>query len=206
MPVLSLSPPDQRALRALLAAEPDAGASVPWALERVVELVPCDRVDVTVLAGDGAVVDEHALRVAGGPAGRGGSGADGGELLAVFDQGDGGAVRLRLSRRDHPFSERDRALLHLVAPVLERLLRERSATRAPTTLTVTERRVLQQVAAGLSNAGIAERLFVAPSTVRKHLEHSYRKLGVTSRMAALASLGGLDATAMDPRERPVETR
>jgi DNA-binding CsgD family transcriptional regulator len=44
------------------------------------------------------------------------------------------------------------------------------------------------VAEGLSNAEIARVLVVEPSTVRKHLEHIYAKLGVGSRTAALAKL------------------
>jgi DNA-binding NarL/FixJ family response regulator len=50
------------------------------------------------------------------------------------------------------------------------------------------------VAAGRSNADIARDLFVAEGTVRKHLEHSYRKLGVTNRMSAVARMQGRDLT------------
>jgi Bacterial regulatory proteins, luxR family len=42
---------------------------------------------------------------------------------------------------------------------------------------------------------------VAPSTVRKHLEHIFRKLGVTSRLAAVAALQGRDDPGLDLRER-----
>jgi ATP/maltotriose-dependent transcriptional regulator MalT len=61
--------------------------------------------------------------------------------------------------------------------------------------------VLTNVAAGFSNREIAERLSVAPSTVRKHLEHAYRKLGVSSRQAAIAALQGRDEPGLDLRER-----
>ena len=44
------------------------------------------------------------------------------------------------------------------------------------------------VAGGLSNAEIASVLVVERSTVRKHLEHIYEKLGVRSRTAALAKV------------------
>jgi DNA-binding NarL/FixJ family response regulator len=44
------------------------------------------------------------------------------------------------------------------------------------------------VAKGLSNGAIAGQLVVEPSTVRKHLENVYRKLGVSSRTAAVARL------------------
>jgi ATP/maltotriose-dependent transcriptional regulator MalT len=45
-----------------------------------------------------------------------------------------------------------------------------------------------RVADGLSNAEIASALVVERSTVRKHLENVYEKLGVRSRTAALAKL------------------
>ena len=49
--------------------------------------------------------------------------------------------------------------------------------------------MLRGLAAGRSTAQIASDLWVTPSTVSKHLEHVYRKLGVTSRTAALAAVG-----------------
>lgn len=54
-------------------------------------------------------------------------------------------------------------------------------------LTAGERRVCDLAAGGLTNAQIAQRLFVTRSTVEKHLGHAYDKLGVTSR----EGLGGL---------------
>jgi DNA-binding NarL/FixJ family response regulator len=56
------------------------------------------------------------------------------------------------------------------------------------TLTPREREVIHCVAEGLTNREIAAELVVEPSTVRKHLEHVYEKLGVGSRTAALARL------------------
>ncbi|MET0763151.1 MAG: helix-turn-helix transcriptional regulator [Thermoleophilaceae bacterium] len=55
-------------------------------------------------------------------------------------------------------------------------------------LTPRERDVMACVAEGLSNNQIAEALVIEVSTVRKHLEHVYDKLGVRSRTAALAEL------------------
>jgi DNA-binding NarL/FixJ family response regulator len=47
------------------------------------------------------------------------------------------------------------------------------------------------VAEGLTNTEIANRLWVAQSTVAKHLEQAYSKLGVHSRTAAVARLAKL---------------
>jgi len=51
-------------------------------------------------------------------------------------------------------------------------------------LTARELEVLQLVATGLSDADVAQRLFVSPRTVHAHLRAIYRKLGVRSRASA----------------------
>jgi DNA-binding CsgD family transcriptional regulator len=53
-------------------------------------------------------------------------------------------------------------------------------------LTAREREILDLVAEGRTNAEIAERLWVSPGTVRRHLENIYAKLGVHTRTAAAA--------------------
>ncbi|MGC8625977.1 MAG: LuxR C-terminal-related transcriptional regulator [Acidimicrobiales bacterium] len=53
-------------------------------------------------------------------------------------------------------------------------------------LTSRERLVLAQLARGASNNKIAETLYVAPATVKTHLEHIYAKLGAAGRYEALA--------------------
>jgi DNA-binding CsgD family transcriptional regulator len=72
-------------------------------------------------------------------------------------------------------------------------------------LTAREREVLTWVARGKTNPEIAELLWVAPSTVRKHLENVYAKLGVKTRTAAVASfLGTFDTRAgqsFGPRQK-----
>ena len=64
-----------------------------------------------------------------------------------------------------------------------------------------ERRVLSHGAAGHRNTEIAWSMCVAIRTVRKHLEHAYRKLGVTNRIAAIARMRGCDQRGFDMQER-----
>ena len=101
-----------------------------------------------------------------------------------------------VDRQSGDFSDRDVAVMETVRPHLARihevwrLRRSLSATDpAVATLTDREREVLELVAAGLTNAAIADRLWIARGTVKKHLDNIYAKLGVTNRTAAAARLG-----------------
>lgn len=53
-------------------------------------------------------------------------------------------------------------------------------------LSAREREVLELVAKGTSNREIARELFISEATVKTHLTHLYRKLGVKDRAAAVA--------------------
>jgi pimeloyl-ACP methyl ester carboxylesterase/DNA-binding CsgD family transcriptional regulator len=64
-------------------------------------------------------------------------------------------------------------------------------------LSARESEVLRWVGRGKSNAEIATALYISESTVRKHLQNAYGKLGVSSRTAAVALLGG--SGQKDPR-------
>jgi DNA-binding CsgD family transcriptional regulator len=59
--------------------------------------------------------------------------------------------------------------------------------RAPQHLTVTERRVVELAARGMTNREVAAALFISPKTVEANLARAYGKLGVNSR----AELGAL---------------
>jgi DNA-binding NarL/FixJ family response regulator len=52
-------------------------------------------------------------------------------------------------------------------------------------LTKREVEILSNVFNGLKNAEIAERLFISEITVKKHLEHIFKKIGVNSRTALI---------------------
>lgn len=185
MPVIVLSDREQDLVRSLVALEPVPGAplSSPSVLQLVGRLVRHDgiRVGVTDPPGDSTAGDRLVLDLR-------------------TSRGEG--VRLVLVRDSGTFSERDRALLRMVTPALQRLLCGPTVPLLPATLTLSERRVLQLLATGLSNADIAAYLHVAPSTVRKHLEHAFPKLGVTNRLAAArvfeSTLGPVPGTATGP--------
>ena len=106
---------------------------------------------------------------------------------------------------ERDFSERDRAVLDAVQPHFSHLeqvaaLRRRLAEvlrtqdsnaepRPSMQLTTRERQIVELVAEGKTNAQIALELWVAPSTVKKHLENVYEKLGVGRRAAAATWVG-----------------
>jgi ATP/maltotriose-dependent transcriptional regulator MalT len=74
-------------------------------------------------------------------------------------------------------------------------------------LTVSERRVAELAAAGMSNPEIAQALFVTLNTVEGHLRHAYQKLSISSRgqlpaaLRAAAPGGAAPGTAARPRGR-----
>ncbi len=71
-------------------------------------------------------------------------------------------------------------------------------------LTPREVEVLRLVAEGATNAQVASTLHVAASTVKRHLDHIYAKLGVRSRTQAAAAARdlALHHAAADPRNTP----
>ena len=121
------------------------------------------------------------------------------DLGLSTDRGRYRSIVLIRGRDDANFSERDRAVLELLRPHLRareaRADLERRAhdpdritgsDAGPTTtsLTAREREILRLVREGKTNTEIAGELWVSPSTVKKHLENVYNKLGVASRAAA----------------------
>ena len=64
---------------------------------------------------------------------------------------------------------------------------------APPALSHRERQVLALVVEGCTNSEIAQRLYLAESTVKSHLATAFSKLGVRSRRDAAAMIIGVDA-------------
>ena len=90
-----------------------------------------------------------------------------------------------------PDAEVEHALAGTVAAVLAGQISVPRSIRSRITWTafsLREKQVLQLVAAGLTNAEIADRLFLSESTVKSHLSSSFRKLGVSSRAEAAAAV------------------
>ncbi len=114
---------------------------------------------------------------------------------------DGETLWLSASTIVPPVELRDRCrLVHLMRevslpPELERVIVERLGGWSPASaddddpldvLTPRERDVLQLLTEGLDGVAIAERLFLSPATVRNHVQHILAKLGVHSRVEAVA--------------------
>ena len=65
-------------------------------------------------------------------------------------------------------------------------------------LSLRETEVLRLVAAGFTDLEIAERLVLSPRTIHAHLRSIYRKMGVSSRTAAVVAAADL---VMPPASR-----
>jgi DNA-binding CsgD family transcriptional regulator len=118
---------------------------------------------------------EHELMLSL-PSGAGRSGPGPGKTLRMF--------LVRTSGSD--FSDADRALLTLLRPHLHQAYLDAERRRRPVPeLTPRQWQLMDLLAAGHTNGQIARRLGISEATVRKHLEHIYRKLQVTSRAAAI---------------------
>ena len=73
-------------------------------------------------------------------------------------------------------------LTHLLAVALREQRQPRNATEAG--LTEQEQRIIELIAAGLSNKVIGRELGIAEGTVKVHVKHLLRKLGLRSRVEA----------------------
>jgi DNA-binding CsgD family transcriptional regulator len=109
------------------------------------------------------------------------------ELWLATPNGVVGGFGFDSFKRD--FSERDKLVLDTLQPHLVQLWGNAAArkpeSRSLATLTPREREILLWVARGKSNREIAAVLYLAPGTIRKHLDNVYDKLGVSNRAGAV---------------------
>jgi DNA-binding CsgD family transcriptional regulator len=110
-----------------------------------------------------------------------------------------GDMRIWRDRRRENFDANDLALLDLVRPAFVAALRRsrRTATAQPTPaahadtatrLSEREREVAELAACGLHDKEIARRLGISLATVRTHIDHAFRKLGITNRVLLVQRL------------------
>jgi DNA-binding CsgD family transcriptional regulator len=101
---------------------------------------------------------------------------------------------LAVFRSERDFTEREVAvvegLARLIRVAAERIRRHRSGVEL---LTPRQRQVLAELESGATNREAAWRLGIAEKTLEHHLVAIYRRLGVSSRAAALHRLRGRPA-------------
>jgi len=100
-------------------------------------------------------------------------------ILALDNGRSGGALTVHLFRDVTATKE-------LLTLVHERLAGPPSDTAAPQALTRREVEVLRIVATGVKTREVAERLSLSAKTVRNHMQNILTKLGVHSRLEAVA--------------------
>lgn len=120
------------------------------------------------------------------------------QILATALPAGGLHVCLALNRAGRDFTPTAVDVLTRLRPLLTRRvarLAEAAPSREATVppLTSRQEQVLRLVADGLTDAAIGRRLDCSPRTVDKHLEHIYRRLGVSSRTAAIAAARAVPA-------------
>lgn len=110
-----------------------------------------------------------------------------GEIAACLPgRSPGRHFKLVAWRHCSEFTERDRFLLTLLRPHLERAYWSAARTHEePPLVTRRQLQVLRMVQAGLTNRQIARQIGMSEGTVRTHLNTIYARLGVQSRTAAV---------------------
>jgi DNA-binding NarL/FixJ family response regulator len=106
-------------------------------------------------------------------------------------------VCVSLNRAGVDFTSANVDIVTCLLPLLTRRVARlatpaRCSTPGLRQLTERQQQVLRLAAEGLTDAAIGHRLDCSPRTVDKHLEHIYRKLGVSCRTAAIAAAFAAD--------------
>ena len=122
------------------------------------------------------------------------------EMLALALKPGSLHVCISLNRTGPDFTPAAVDLITHLRPLLTRRIEQLTANRTDwldagggstwpgqADLTPRQQQVLRLVAGGLTDAVIGRRLGCSPRTVDKHLEHIYRRLGVSCRTAAIAA-------------------
>lgn len=172
-------------LRALLARFPDCEVvAEAGSAEQAVALVATARPDLALVdlrLGGGADGVATVRRLPGLPCVILSAFRDEAGFLDAMAAGARGYILKGSSPEDLHRAVRDAAAGGMaVDPSLAPLLVRRDPTLSPR-----EREVLQHLALGLANKEVADRLGMAESTVKTHLESIYRKLEVYDRTAAV---------------------
>jgi DNA-binding NarL/FixJ family response regulator len=117
-------------------------------------------------------------------------------LLAALEAGAAGYVTKRSSARDVVDAVRASAAGAIPVPndmqtglilhLLDRMKERDEAMEQLTMLTMRERDVLALLVEGLGTEAIAEHLVISPETARTHVQNLLEKLGVHSRLEAVA--------------------
>lgn len=137
-----------------------------------------------------------------------------------------GLIAVALNRQSGDFRDDELELLDLLRPHIAQAAGVAALLSQPLTwppratgtgpmLTPRQTRILELVAAGHTDRGIARQLHISTRTVHAHLQHIYRLLDVTSRTEALAQLralsmvpaaaGGAVASGSGPRPGIIRT-
>lgn len=135
-------------------------------------------------------------------------------LLCIVELGKQQATVLGFNRARRGFSQRDRAIVELVTPHLAQAIAHRqhlvSLTAALrswgrhseqveqalprlSVLTARERDIVEHLTDGATDREIARSLAISQRTVHKHLERTYRKLGLGNRASLIALVHRTDA-------------
>jgi len=114
------------------------------------------------------------------------------QLAITVPAPGGGLIGVALNRYRHDFRAEDRELLDLLRVHIEQAAAmippQRTGCGNSALLTPRQARILQLVADGQSDRGIARALGISTRTVQAHLQHAYRALDASSRTEALARL------------------
>jgi DNA-binding NarL/FixJ family response regulator len=172
------------------------GADVAELLEACVEFPP----EVVVLACDLALVSRHSAlnllrsELPDRPIVVVAPGDDRSAVRKVLRAGGDGYVPEAAVEEVLPITVQAVLAGHLCVP------RSVRHPLAPASFSFREKQVLELVAMGLTNSEIAARLHLSESTIKSHLSSSFRKLGVSSRAEAAATVldpdSGIDLGVM----------